>query len=335
MRSTAAEPEGAMKLISVVIPCFNEAGNLPALAEALRAAAAREAGRAFEFVIVDDGSTDGTWEAIGAQSAADPRVRGVRLARNFGHQPALLAGISVARGDAVVSMDADLQHPPELLGEMLRRWEGGAEVVLTCRRDPAELPRFKRATSRWFYRLFRALTGLRLEDGQSDFRLLDRKAAKTLLSCGDCHLFLRGLVQWVGYRQAVLTFTAAPRREGASKYTLGRMARFALDGALSFSALPLRLSIVPGVVLMGFAALYAAYAVFVRLFGERLGLTVLPGWASLVVLVVGLFGGVFLQLGVIGEYLSRIYAQVKNRPRFVIAEFAGGGEGSDPSEGSD
>lgn len=300
------------------MPCFNEEDNIQILADTLTRLPLSKFD--VEIIFVDDGSSDRTWEVVKGVSQADARIRGVRLARNFGHQPALLAGLSVARGDAIISLDGDMQHPPELIVRMLDLWSQGAEVVTTTRKQDERLPLLKRVTSPLYYRLFSSLTGLDIQPGQADFRLLDRKVLDTVLSCGEKFFFIRGMISWVGYRRVDIEYAPNERHAGESKYNLRRMLRFAADGIFSFSVLPIRFSLITGGIVLLFCFLFAVYAVTVH-FGLFPGASeAIPGWASLVVIICSMFGILFVQLGIIGEYIGRIYSEVKGRPRFIIGE---------------
>jgi len=231
--------------LSVVAPAFNEAANLDRFYEEVEAVL-HGLQLPWELILVDDGSRDATWEGIRALHARDPRVRGIRFSRNFGHQYALLAGLSRARGDAVVSMDADLQHPPPVIAQLVEEWRKGSQIVHTVRRDPATVSMFKRVSSRLFYRTFSFLSGTHLDAGMADFRLLDRQVVRSLLDFPEEGLFLRGLVHSVGFPSASVPFECRPRFAGSTSYTLNKMLRFAWTGVTSFSLVPLRLSIILG-----------------------------------------------------------------------------------------
>ena len=312
----SARPE-----VSVVSPLFNERTNAAPLVEELGKALGA-AGIDYEIVLVDDGSTDGTWEVIGEISARDPRVRGVALSRNFGHQGALLAGLNHARGRAVVTMDGDLQHPPMVVPTLVQAWREGFKVVNTRRSDSADTSAFKRLTSRAFYWIFSRLSGVEMEAGASDFRLVDRSALSALTRMGDADLFIRGVVSWLGFKTKVVPYQAERRHSGTTKFTLGRMFRLSAGAMLSFSALPLRLGIGVGFVTSVLAFLELCYILFVYSRGE-----VVPGWASVMTVMSFMFGILFVLLGVIGTYLGKIYEILKKRPRYVVGQRIGFDDG--------
>jgi dolichol-phosphate mannosyltransferase len=317
MSANPAQPLDAPEL-SIVVPAFEEAGNLFELYRQLEAVLGN-LDLSWELVFADDGSRDHTWQEICLLHAGDPRVRGVRLVRNFGHQFALLAGIAHARGRAVVTMDADLQHPPAVIGTMVRLWRRGHKVVQTIREDGGQVSWRKRWTSRLFYRVHGFLSGVEMREGMADFRLLDREVVDVLLKLPEAGLFLRGLVQWLGFPTSYLTYQAQPRFAGRSKYSLAKMLALAWDGISSFSIVPLRLGIVLGLVTGGLAILELAYVVLVRVLSDA----VVPGWASVIGATSLLFAMLFFMLGVIGEYIGRVLIEVRGRPRFVVAEGVG------------
>jgi dolichol-phosphate mannosyltransferase len=315
-----------MKLVSIVVPAFNEEGSLPELHKRLAAMAATEPGYRFEFLFVDDGSTDGTVPALRELCRTEPRARFLSLSRNFGHQAALSAGLDHAQGDAVVFLDADLQHPPEVIPELLRRWEGGDQIVNTLRGDADELGFFKKATSAGFYRVMNLLADIRVQPNGADFRLLDRTAADGLRRVQERARFLRGLVHWIGFRQSIVTYRPDKRFAGQTKYSVTRMLRLAFDGIFSFSRAPLHLATWMGSLATVAAVAYAIYALYLRLV---LG-TALPGWTSLL-LVVLLMGGVQLfTLGILGSYIARIYDEARRRPIYLVKESYG--LGTTPSD---
>jgi dolichol-phosphate mannosyltransferase len=264
-------------------------------------------------VLVDDGSRDGTWDAIASATRRNPHVQGIRLSRNFGHQGALFAGLNHARGAAVISMDGDLQHPPETLPVLIDAWRKGSRVVNTRRLDSADTSFFKRLTSRGFYWLFSRLSGVEMEAGASDFRLLDRVALDALLSMGDADLFLRGLVRWLGFSTTTIPYQAQNRHSGVPKFTLRKMLRFSSGAMLSFSVVPLRLGIGIGLVTSALSFIELCYILITYFRGQAI-----PGWASVMTVMSLMFGVLFVLLGMIGAYLGKIYEILKNRPRFVI-----------------
>jgi len=302
--------------VSVVIPVCNEEAIIEALH--LRVSGTlRAATDSYELVYVDDGSRDRTRDLLERICEVDPRVQAICLSRNFGHQAALLAGLDHARGRAVVMMDGDLQHPPELIPDLLERWRAGYDVVYTVRRTEAGL--LKRSTGRTFYAVFRWLTRINLESGAADFRLLDGRVVDALHRFRERFLFFRGLVGWMGFRTVAVPYDAAPRLAGDSKYTLRRMLRLALDGLFSFSVLPLRIAIWFGLLVALAGLAYAAFALYAALWLH----STVRGWTSLMIVLL-LLGGVQLMIiGILGEYLGRVYEEVKGRPIYLVREQLG------------
>ena len=299
--------------ISVVAPAFNEAENLPVLIDRLRSVLAPYDD--YEIVIVDDGSRDRSLEVLRALADEDGRVRFLSLSRNFGHQNALKAGLDHATGDCVIMLDADLQHPPELIPAMVERWREGFEVVNMIRRDD-DTPAFKKWTAALFYRFVNAISDFKIRPGAADFRLLDRKVIDALNRLGERTLFFRGIIPWLGFRQCEIEYAPAARAHGSSKYDLSRMALLALDGIISSSTRPLRLSTILGLAMSTLAMLYAAYAVTVKL---ALG-TAVSGWTSLLMGVMLLGGVQLVMLGIVGEYIGRILLETKGRPAYIVRE---------------
>ena len=304
--------------LSVVCPAFREEEVLPRFHAALGTVLdALAADYEVEVVYVDDGSPDGTLGVLRELAKADGRVRYLSLSRNFGHQAALTAGLEHATGEVIVSMDSDLQHPPALVPELLARWKQGFDVVLTERIDSSDLTRFKRITSRGFYWLLSRISEIEAHPAASDFRLLSRPALDALLSLRESHRYLRGMVNWVGFRMTKVPFQAAPRAAGQSSYTLRRMVRLASDGILSFSILPLRLPLFPGVASMGLGLLYGAGAACTALLAGGLSLWPVHLLLSVMLILAGL---ILCSLGVLGEYTGRIFEQVKGRPVYLLKE---------------
>lgn len=309
-------PEGID--LSVVIPAYEESANLRRLYEELIPVLSSTR-LSWEVIIVDDGSRDATWQEISALHERDGRIKGLRLSRNFGHQYALFAGFHAADGRAVVTMDADLQHPPDVIPRLIEKWEEGHRIVNTVREDPEDFTFAKRWSAKAFYALLSFLSGVRIERGMADFRLLDRDVVEQLLAFREEGLFLRGLVQWVGYQGAAVPYQAAPRLGGRSKYTLRKMLRFAWHGITSFSIVPLRVGIGLGVLTSLLSMAYLVRAVYHKVV---VGDTV-EGWASTVGILSFLFGVLFILLGLVGEYVGRILEQVRRRPLFIVADRVG------------
>lgn len=303
-------------MLSLVIPCYNEADVLRLTHESL-VHAARQWNEPIEIILVDDGSQDATWEVIASLAERDPRVRGVRLSRNFGHQAALGAGLAAARGDAVVTLDADLQDPPELIAEMLAKWRGGYDVVYAQRVRRHGVPATKRIAGSVFYRLLDRINTVAIPRDTGDFALLDSRVVRHLLSFREHALFWRGLRCWSGFRQAAVTFERPGRARGVTKYSLRKLAGLASDGLLSFSPLPLRLALYAGLFLLmatPVAALGAAAWCLIRP-----GPTAWPVPATMLALLV--LGSLqLISLGIVGEYLNRVYDEVRDRPRWIVAE---------------
>jgi len=302
--------ERTLRLLSVVAPMYEEEGLVDAFYE--RVVAALES-VPFELVLVDDGSSDRTPQLLAALAERDPRVRVVGLSRNFGHQTAITAGLDHARGDAVVMIDADLQDPPELIPEMLDHWQRGTDVVYAVRRRRAGETRFKLTTARWFYKLFSALGDVALEPDSGDFRLLDRAPLDALLSMRERNRFLRGMTVWVGYTQTAVPYERDARHAGETKYTLRKMVGFSLDAISSFSHRPLQLA-----TLIGFLCAALAFVLIPVVIGLRIAGSYLPGFGTITIVVLLLGGIQLMAIGLIGEYVGRIYDEVKGRPLYLV-----------------
>jgi dolichol-phosphate mannosyltransferase len=300
----------SLELLSVVAPMHNEEGTVDAFYERVRTALD---GRPFELVIVNDGSTDGTAELLDRLASNDPRVAVIHLSRSFGHQAALTAGLEHARGNAVAMLDGDLQDPPEVIAEMVERWGDGADVVYAVRSERAGETRVKLATARWFYRLFGRIAQVDLEQNSGDFRLLDRRAIDALLCMRERNRFLRGMTVWIGFTQTAIPYERDPRYAGETKFTLRRMVRFAFDAISSFSWMPLQAATFLGFFFSALAFLGLPLVVVARIAGIYV-----PGVSS-VLFVVLLLGGIqLITVGVIGEYVGRIYDEVKGRPLYLV-----------------
>ena len=299
---------------SIVLPVYNEAENIPLMAESLLEAGAKlEA--SFEILWVNDGSDDATEDVLEALAADDARHRVFHFSRNFGHMAALTAGLELAKGSgAVICLDADGQHPPELIPELVARWRGGADVVQALRDDRGGGDYFKRVMSKAFYRILNFLADLELPPGASDFRLLDRQVVDALNGLPERVRFIRGLVYWAGYHREEVSYIAPPRLNGKSKYGLFKMLCFALNGITSFSHRPLRLAFLAGALVSFAAALYAAFVLWCYFTGVEL----VAGWASTLLALLLLSSVQLFTLGIVGEYVSRLFFEQKHRPIYLL-----------------
>lgn len=309
-------------LISVVVPVHNEEGTIGELHRRLTSVLA-PLGR-YEIVLVDDGSSDGTWQAVRELARTDPQVRLIRLSRNFGHQVALSAGLDHARGDAVVSMDGDLQDPPELIPELIEQWRAGSDVVFAIRQRREGETWFKLVTASVFYKLINRMSSVEIPEQAGDFRLLSRRALDALLAMPERARYLRGMSSWIGFEQSSVPYARDARYAGETKYPLRRMLHFAGDAVTSFSATPIRLVAALGFLSVALCLIALAWTLYVRLFTEE----TVAGWTSVVVVVLFLGGVQLLSLGIIGQYVGRIFDEVKDRPLYFVAEVVEGDESS-------
>jgi dolichol-phosphate mannosyltransferase len=298
-----------------VVPVYNEEACVAEMARRIHTVFDSIPDTDYELIFVDDGSSDATMQRIRECARVDERVRFISFSRNFGHQHALAAGIDHAFGDAVVTLDGDLQHPPELIPSLAAHWRGGDDVVYTIR-ESNEGHALKELISRTFYWSMRKLTGVRVPTGGADFRLIDRRVADYLRQCREQAVFVRGLVPWLGFRSRGIPYHAQERFGGETKYLPTRMIRFALDGVFSFSTVPLRLISLLGAVTIALGFVYGLYSVLIRLFTDQ----AVSGWTSLMIVVLVFSGTQLLSLGILSEYIGRVYEEVKHRPRYVIAD---------------
>jgi len=306
--------------LCVVSPCFNEAAGIRAFHEALGRVLDSLPDLDYRIVLVDDGSTDETLRVLNELAAEDERVEVYSLSRNFGHQVALTAGCDVARGEALILMDSDLQHPPELIPAMVARWRAGAEVVSAVRKRTEGASFFKRLTARLFYAFLNSISDIRVEPGAADFVLLSRRANEALLRMPERHRFLRGMISWIGFRRDFVEYDAPRRNAGESHYTVRRMISLASDALFSFSTAPVRLATRLGVALVACGLLYLAYVGY-AVFAQPQ--QIVPGWTSLVIVVLILSGVQILLIGLIGEYIARIFEEAKNRPLYFFKQRPG------------
>jgi glycosyltransferase involved in cell wall biosynthesis len=308
--------------LSVVLPVFNEIDNLDELRTRLTKVL-EGTSRRWEIVFVDDGSHDGSFEKMAAFAHDDKRFRALRFSRNFGHQMALTAGVDAARGRVVAVMDADLQDPPELIVEMLAKVDEGYEVVYAQRTKREGESAFKKWTAHVFYRLMRRWTNVDIPVDVGDFRLMGPRAVKAFRSLRERHRFIRGMTAWVGFRQIGVLYARPPRTRGETKWPLRKMLRFAVDGLTSFSQVPLQLA-----TWLGFLVSLFAFAYILVVLALKFLQINVPGWTTLMVFILFLGGVQLLMIGVLGEYLGRIYEEVKHRPLYIVAEEVGGDEGN-------
>ena len=319
VRRNEATPVEALPVISVVAPVYNEAPTLPLFCERV-IAALEPLGEPFELVLVNDGSRDNSLDVMVALHKQDPRVKVISFSRNFGHQLAITAGIDYARGDAVAIIDSDLQDPPEVIPELFAKWREGYGIVFAQRAEREGETWFKKATAAFFYRLIRRITNVNIPVDTGDFRLMDRKVVNTLKGMREHHRFMRGLSVWVGFKQTGVEYRRAPRHAGETKYPLSKMIRFALDGITSFSYLPLQLATYFGFTIAVISMLALIAVIILRLTGSQ---TNFYGQASTLVSVLFLGGIQLIFLGIIGEYLGRIYDEVKRRPLYIVSDVLG------------
>lgn len=315
------------KALTVVVPVFNEEAHVGELMKRL-APVLDGLDLAWTALFVDDGSRDGTLARLRALAADDPRVRALALSRNFGKEAALAAGLRHARGDAVVVIDADLQHPPELIARFAEAWRAGAKVVFGLRQDRVGESAARTRLSKLFYRLFGALSDTRIQEGATDFVLLDRMAVDALNALGERCRFSKGLYAWIGFPSVSVPFSVGERAGGGSRWSLIRLTRYAVDGFVSFSSLPLKMWSYLGIAVSAGAIGYALWFVIQTfVFGIDV-----PGFPSLIVSITFFAGVQLISLGVLGEYLSRVFEEVKARPLFVIAERIGDVDAADKGE---
>ena len=316
----SARPDGPPEL-SIIVPVFNEAANIAPLTGALAPVLA-SCVASFEIIFVDDGSSDATMDEVRAANTRDARIRAISFSRNFGKEIAIAAGLDYARGSAAVIMDADLQHPPEMIPAFVKLWREGYKNVYGQRVDRAADSRLRRALTHRFYDLFDAFGETRLPPGAGDFRLLDQQAVAALRGMGERARFSKGLYAWIGFKSVGVPFEVAGRAHGVSKFSYRKLTRFALDGLMSFSTLPLKVWTIVGTLVSAFALLAAVYFL-TRTFVQGVDV---PGYASLIVSILFFAGVQLVSLGVLGEYIGRIFAEVKRRPLYLVADTVGVGE---------
>ena len=301
--------------LSIVLPAYNEAGNVEPMRAALEKLV-RPLGR-YEIIFVDDGSSDGTLVALRGAAARDPALRYVAFTRNFGHQAALRAGLTHARGRAVIVMDADFEHPPDLIPQLVAAWRSGAKIVATRRDDDeASVSVMKRLTSRLYYRLLDAIGDVRIEPGSADYMLLDRSVVEVINHIEDQDMFLRGLVRWLGFALVTVPYSRGVRQHGDSKYSLRRMVELAVTGIAAHSVRPLRFAIWLALGFAAVGAMFVVYSIVSFLFVHH----TVAGWTSIMAAIAILGAAQLLVLGIVGEYVGRILRETRKRPSYVVAE---------------
>ncbi|WP_300671167.1 glycosyltransferase family 2 protein [Soonwooa sp.] len=302
-----------MKQVSIVIPAYNEEGNLEKIFQEIDLVFRDLPNYQYDIIFVNDGSRDNTQQILELLSEAYPQIKYIEFSRNFGHQFAVKAGLDEAQGQIVISMDADLQHPPRLIPEMIKKWEEGYDMVYTIRKYPKEISQFKKKTSDFFYKLLSNLSDVEIDKGSSDFRLMDRKVVDSIKDVGESDLFLRGMVKWMGFKQYAIHFEADQRFSGESKYNLKKMLKFAFTGITSFSVKPLYLAAYLGFFFSSLSLLYIPYVIY-----AFVAKTEISGWASLIMTIV-FFGGIqLIILGIFGIYMGKMFKQIKDRPNYII-----------------
>lgn len=307
------------RIVSIVVPVYEEAESLPVLYRAVDTAMQEVGDQDYELLLIDDGSRDDSWDVIAGLRDLDGRVKGVRFSRNFGHQAAVTAGYRYALGDAVITMDADLQHPPELLPQMIQKWRAGYDVVSMVRDPAAHQSALKGISSRWFYRFINVLSVTKIKEGVADFRLLDRRVVKQLNALKERGRFVRGMISWVGFSETEIHYTPNPRFAGHTKYSMGKMLHLAVDAISSFSTAPLRLAFYAGIGVNVLCVGLMAYAFYNKMHENR----DLTQWASTFITMLFLSGIQLLMIGVIGIYIGKIFEEVKQRPVYVTEEELG------------
>lgn len=310
--------------ISVIVPLKDEAEGVVAFVDALKAAIG-PAAETFEILLIDDGSEDGTWDQLVGLVRTYPNLRGFRLSRNFGKESAIRAGLDMAKGEAVIVIDADFQDPPELIPKMVEKWKSGAQVVTAIRQDRQGDSWLKRATSRWFYRAFNRIAERSIPENAGDFRLIDRRVVNAVLACPERNRFHKGLFNWVGFRSEFIEFDRPSRNTGRSAWSYWRLWNYAMDAIIGFSSAPLKVWSYLGLVIASGAFAYGAYLIAITIaFGRDV-----PGYASLMVVILFLGGLNLLTMGILGQYLAQVFQEVKARPVYIVAETE---ESAEPGE---
>lgn len=307
------------KLISIVVPVYNEELIVNELVKRITSVADSNTYYAFEFIFINDGSSDGTFDLLNEKSLKDKRIKIISFSRNFGHQNAVTSGLEKASGLAVVVMDGDLQDPPEVIPQMLKIWQDGADVVYAKRRKRKGETLFKKVTAFCYYRILNYFSDVNIPTDTGDFRLLDRKVVDAFLRCKERNPFIRGLIAWMGFRQIAFEYNRDERYSGETKYSLSKMIKFSMDGIFSFSNKPLRFALNVGLFSVFISLSLIVFYFFAFIFYPELGFV--QGWTSLVLVILFFSSVQLFTLGIIGEYIARIYEEVKSRPRYIEDNF--------------
>jgi len=300
--------------VSLVIPCYNEESNIGVLYIEIKKHISKYCNH--EIIFVDDGSVDNSLNIIKSLSIKDSNVKYISLSRNFGHQNALKAGLDFSTGNCVISLDCDLQHPPQLIDMLVDKWKEGYTVVYTIRKENSNQSFFKKVTSKLFYKILNILTKTEINEGAADFRLLDKTVVDIIRKFEENHLFLRGIVSWIGFKQTSIEYYPNPRYSGNTKYPLRKMLAFAFTGITSFSIQPLKISIYLGFIISFSVFIYGGFAIIASILTDK----TIPGWTSVIVSVLFIGGIQLIMLGIIGEYLGKLFIENKKRPNYVIKE---------------
>ena len=300
--------------VSVIVPVFNEEGCIPALSERLLTVLKKYSD--YEVLFIDDGSRDNTLDSLKNLHSSGQKVNYISFSRNFGHQNALRAGTKFADGDCIISLDGDLQHPPEMIPDLIKKWEEGYDIVYTIRKDMQKLSFFKRVTSKIFYKIMNVISDINFEFGEADFRLIDRKAADELNNLNEDAIFFRGIVKWLGFNQIGIEYMPEKRIWGSTQYSRKKMFGLAISGITGFSVKPLRISTMIGTIIAILSLIYGVYALYVRIFTEN----AIEGWTSVFFMVAFIGGIQLIMIGILGEYLGRTFMETKKRPHYIIRE---------------
>jgi len=319
-RNDRIRRKGNNAILSIVTPAFNEAESIPELYRRISNVMSKEC-YDFELLVIENGSIDESLDILKDLNQKDKRIQYLSFTRNFGHQGALIAGLEHSRGDVVISMDADLQHPPEMIPQMLREWEQGFEIVYTKKRDVKTVSFLRKIMDNGFYFIMNKLSGIVLH-GESDFRLLDRKAVDAICSMPEKNKFLRGLTMWVGFRHTGIEYTVKSRFAGQSKFTMNHLIKLAVDGIFAFSIIPLRIFTFTGLIISAISFMYGIYYSIQRVYCYFIGdMSSYPlGWATLIFSMLFLGGVQLIGIGLLGEYIGRVYDEVKGRPDYIVRE---------------